>query len=121
MRFTAFTFIQVFYLLGFHLYKFATFSFLSPWNLAKVSDNRFTVSTSAETEGNRWRGGGVMLLPEWRQRRSSGKSEESTLAVVGFSEGPPPLEDSPTAPLCCLLQSHWRGQRLLKVTFTDHR
>lgn len=58
MRFTAFTFIQVFYLLGFHLYKFATFSFLSPWNLAKVSDNRFTVSTSAETEGNRGWGWG---------------------------------------------------------------
>lgn len=53
------------------------------------------------------------------QRRTSGKSEESTLAVVGVSEGPPPLEDSPTIPLCCLLQSHRRGQRLLKVTFTD--
>lgn len=96
MRFTAFTFIQVFYLLGFHLYKFATFSFLS----RQVGDNRFTVSTSAETEGNRWGEGGSAARQHTVQRQTSG--EESTLAVVGFSEGPPPL--------CCLLPSHWRAE-----------
>lgn len=47
--FTVFTFVQVFYLLSFNLYKYdiTLFSFFFFFKSAQLIDNSFTVSTSA--------------------------------------------------------------------------
>lgn len=129
MSLTASTFIQLFYLLNFHLYKFATFSFSPSLESRQVSDNRFTVSTSAETEGDGGGEGGGGLLPQLRQCCQATQCRDGP---VGGARGPHWQWLASVRVL-----HHWRwllpqflpaacfspigGQRLLKVTFTDHR
>lgn len=62
---TVFTFVQVFYLLSFHLYKYdITLSFYFFFLFAQIIDNNFTVSTSAVMSIYR-RGGKVKGGTRW--------------------------------------------------------
>lgn len=75
-RFTAFTFIQVFYLLGSHFVQVCHLLYSPSLDSRQVSDNRFTVSTSAEMKVNRtrlWFGCYQSWKKKGCRRRTNGK------------------------------------------------
>lgn len=132
-RITAFTFIQVFYLLGFYFVQVCHHLFSPSLDSCQVCGNRFTVSTSAEMKVNSWwevsdRTGPhrtmMQLLPELKKK-----------AAV---HGPMEREQSPRSKSLASVKvdNQWRvfpqfhsaacvspigRQRHLKVTLTDHR